>query len=86
MPNANNKDADQPVRLSRLISIFVVCYPDSITPIDAIPKISRLQLASVTEQAGSSHTWSQTAKDKFSRDVDHFIQESIIKSFSGASI
>ena len=38
----NNKDADQPVDLHSLISVFVICLLDSIKPIGAISKISRL--------------------------------------------
>ena len=50
-----------------LISVFVVRCLDSIMPIVAISKTSRLQLASVAEQAGLSLTWSQTPEDRFSR-------------------
>ena len=48
-----------------LISTFVVCYLDSIIPILAKSKISRLQLVSVAEQAGLSLTWSETPKAGF---------------------
>ena len=34
-------------------------------------KILGLQQVSVAEQAGFSHTWSQTPEDRFSRDVAH---------------
>ena len=42
MPYANNKGADQPARMRSLISTFVVHYLDSIIPILAKSKISRL--------------------------------------------
>ena len=55
--HANNK--------SSLISAFVVRYLDSIIPILAKSKISRLQLVSVAEQAGLSLTWWQSPKTDF---------------------
>ena len=58
MPYANNKDADQPVHLCSLISVFAVLSVDSIS-IDVISKISRLLLVSVAEQAGLNLFWSQ---------------------------
>ena len=68
MPYANNKNADQPAHPHSLISTFVIrCLP-SIISILAKCKISGLYLASVAEQAGLSHTWSQTPEDRFSRD------------------
>ena len=48
---------------------FVVHCLDSIIHTLAQSKISRLQLVSVAEHAGLSLTWSQTPKDRFSRDV-----------------
>ena len=42
MPYANNNGADQPVQLRSLISPFIVCCLNSITPLVAISKISRL--------------------------------------------
>ena len=48
----------------RLISAFVVRCLDSIIPLLARPKISRLQLISVAEQPTLSLTW-------FPRDVAH---------------
>ena len=68
-----NKDADQPAHLCSLISIFVVRCLDSIIPILAISKISRLSLASVFEQDGLWHTWMQNLEDRFSHDVAHFM-------------
>ena len=65
LPYANNKGADQPAHLRSLISAFVVRYLDSIIPILAKSKISRLQLVSVVEQAGLSLTWSETPKTGF---------------------
>ena len=63
--NANNKGADQPAHPRSLISTFVVHYLDSIIPILAKSKFSRLYLVSVAEQAGLSHIWSQTPKTGF---------------------
>ena len=57
MPYANNKGADQPVHPRSLISAFAVRCLDSIMSILAKYKISRLELASVAEQAGLSLTW-----------------------------
>ena len=54
MPHLNNKDADLPAHLRSLISTFLIRSLDSIISIDAISEISRLLLASVAEQAGSS--------------------------------
>ena len=62
MPYANNKGTDQP---RSLFSAFIVRCLDSIIPLFAIAEISRLQLASVAEQAGLSLTWSQTPKTGF---------------------
>ena len=47
---ANNKGADKPAHLQRLITAFVVRCLDSIIPLVAIPKISRL--ANVCSRAG----------------------------------
>ena len=55
---ANNKDTD-------LISAFVVHCLDSIIPVLAKSKISRLWLVSVAELAGLSLTWLQTPKTGF---------------------
>ena len=65
LPYANNKGADQPAHPRSLISTFVVHILDSIIPLVSISKISRLQLASVAEQAGLSLTWSETPKTGF---------------------
>ena len=66
---ANNKAADQPAHPRSLISAFVVRYLDSIVSIVSRFAISLLSLASVAEQASLSLTWSETPKDRFSRDV-----------------
>ena len=42
LPNANNKGTDQPAHPCSLISTFVVCCLDSIIPLLAKSKISRL--------------------------------------------
>ena len=69
MPYANNKGADQSAHSRSLISTFVVHCIDSIIPVFAITKISRLQLVYVAEQAVLNFTWSQTPEDRFSHDV-----------------
>ena len=51
MPNANNKDADQPAPLHSLIDIFVIHFLESKIPINDISKISRHYQASITQQA-----------------------------------
>ena len=56
----------------RLISTFVVCCLDSVMSLVSVTKISSLMLASVTEQASLSLTWSETPKDKFSHDEAQF--------------
>ena len=69
MPYANNKGADQPVHPRSLISLFVARCLDSLLPIFAASKFSRLWLTSVAEQAGLILTGSQTPEDMFSHDV-----------------
>ena len=71
MPYANNKDADQPAHPHSLINTFVVHCLDNIMYILAICKVSRLELASVADQAGLSLTWSKISKDTFSPDTAH---------------
>ena len=73
MPNVNNKGADQPVHPLSLFSAFVVCCLDSIIPILAKSKISRVYLVSVAEQAGLSLTLSQTSEDRFCHDMTRTI-------------
>ena len=68
MSYANNKAADQPAHLRRLISAFVARCLDSIMSLVSVTKISNLKLASVAEQAGLSLTWSETSEDTFSHD------------------
>ena len=70
MSYANNKGADQTALLRSLISAFVVRCLDSIISLDSIAKISRLQLASVTVQAGLCLAWSKTPEDTFCHVVD----------------
>ena len=78
MPYANNKCADQPAHPRSLISTFVVCCLDSIIRPLAKSKISRPYLVSVAEQAGLSHTWSQTPKIGF-LDGAHFITQDVFQ-------
>ena len=68
MSYANNKGADQPAHPRSLISAFVVRCLDSVMSLVSVTKISSLMLASVTEQAGLSLTWSETPKDTFCHD------------------
>ena len=68
---ANNKGADQPAHPRSLISAFVVRCLDSITSLDSIAEISRLQLASVAAQAGLCLAWSETPEDTFCHVVAH---------------
>ena len=67
-----NKGTDQHAHLHSLISTSVVHCLDSIIPIFAGAKISRL-----LEQASLCHTWSQTRKDRFSCDVTQIIKGSV---------
>ena len=62
LPYANNKGADQPALLRRLICAFVVRCLDSIIPLVSISEISSFHLTSVAAQAGLSLTWPQTPK------------------------
>ena len=71
MAFANNKGADQPTHPHSLISAFVLRCIDTIIPILAKSKISRLQLVSVAELADLRLTWSHTSEDRFSRDMAH---------------
>ena len=54
MSYANNKGANQPAHLCRLISAFIVHCLDSIVPILAKFKLSRLWLASEAAKASLS--------------------------------
>ena len=65
MQYANNKGADQPAHPRSLISTFVVRCLDTLIPILAQSKLSRLQLISEAEQAGLSLTSTQTPKTGF---------------------
>ena len=67
------------------ISLFdVVRCLDSIIPVLAIAEISRPYLVSVAEQAGSSHTCSQTPEDRFSHDVAQMMYNNIFVIFISA--
>ena len=70
---ANNKDADQPVHLRSLISIFVIRCLDTMMPLVSISEISSLYLVPVAAQTSLCPTWSETLEDMFSRDVDQLI-------------
>ena len=62
---ANNKGADQPVHLHRLISTFVICCELEILSKLATSKISIFQLVSVAEQTCLSLHLSETLKTVF---------------------
>ena len=58
MPYVNNWGADQPAHPHSLISIFVICYLDSIIPLVSISEISSLsKVVSVAEQVSLRLTW-----------------------------
>ena len=63
-----NKGADQPAHPRSLISAFVVRCLDSVMSLVCVTKLSSLMLASVTEQASLSLTWSETPDNTFSHD------------------
>ena len=65
MPYAKNKDSDQPAYPRSRISVFVLRFLDNIIPIVATPKISRLLLVTIAEQAGLSLSLSQTPTTGF---------------------
>ena len=65
MSYANNKGAGPPAHPRSLISAFVVRCLDSIISLDSIAGVSRLQLASVSAQAGLCLAWSETPEDTF---------------------
>ena len=62
---ANNKSADQPAHLRRLISVFVIRFLESILSKFATSKISILLLVSVAEETGLNLTLSETLKTGF---------------------
>ena len=62
-----------------LISTFLVRCLDSTTPLVDIFKISRLQPASVAEQAGLNMTWSKIPEDMFLHDVAHMLGSKLKK-------
>ena len=74
----NNKDADQLVQVRSLMSIFVVRCFDSIIPILAKSKNSRLAGLSSSSGHFESHQVANP-KDRFSRDVAHMVQSHSLK-------
>ena len=76
IPYANNKGADRPAHPCSLISTFVVSCLDSIIPILAKSKISRLD--DLCRRAGWFESYmAENLEDRFSRDVAHFIHLSL---------
>ena len=71
--HVNKKGAEQPANPHSLINTFVVHWLDSVIPILAKFKISRLQLMSVTDLAGLSLTRAQPPRDRFSHDMAYFM-------------
>ena len=61
----------QPAHSCSLISNFIIRFLYNKIHILAKSKVSRLQLASVAEQARLSLTWSYINRDMFSRDIAH---------------
>ena len=61
-------------------SAIVIRCLDSITPLVVIRNFQTLA-SYVSEQAGLSHTWSQTPEDWFPRDAAHlrFLQLTVFK-------
>ena len=62
---ANNRGADQPAHLRRLISPFVIRFLESIISKLDMRKISILLLVSVTEETGLSLALLETPKTGF---------------------
>ena len=75
LPYANNKGTDQHAHPRSLINAFIIRCLDSIIPLVSISKISSLYIASVAAQAGLSLSWSQTPKDRFSRNKAHLYKQ-----------
>ena len=69
IPYANNKGVNQPAHLHSLISTFVCSLDSVIIPVLSRSKISKFCLFSVGDQASFSLIWSQTPREKFSREV-----------------
>ena len=70
-------------RRLRLTRAFVVHCLHTVIPVLAISKMSRLNLASVTEQASLSLTWSQTPKTGFWRQVSRGMAHLILVMVNG---
>ena len=71
---ANNKGADQPVRLRRLISAFVIRLLKSFISKIASSEISIFYLVCVAEDTGLSLALSDTPEDRFCRDEANMIK------------
>ena len=79
MPDANNKGADQPAHQCSLISAFVVCCLDSITPLVSITK--NFPLPSFCSWAGQfQSTLVANPEDRFSRDEAHLLLTTYLTS------
>ena len=62
---ANNKEADQPAHLRRLISAFVIRFLESIISRLVTSEISIFKLVSVAEETDLSLAFSKTPKTGF---------------------
>ena len=62
---ANNKGADEPARLRRQISAFIISLMECIISRLATNEVSIFHLVSVAEQAGLNLTFSETSKTDF---------------------
>ena len=70
---ANNKGADQPVHSHRLVSIFIICFAESMISKFATREISIFLLVSVAGETGLSLALSETPEDRFCRDEAHIL-------------
>ena len=64
-------------RIRSLVSAFVVRCLDSIISLDSIVEISRLQLASVSVQAGLCLAWLEIPEDMFCPVMAHIFSTSL---------
>ena len=72
---ANNKGADQPVHLHRLVSAFVIRLLENIIFTLATSEISIFYLVSAAEQVGLGMTWLESGTSGFSRQGPNVFKE-----------
>ena len=80
---ANNKDADQPVQLRRLISAFVIRFLEGIISKLATSEIPVFWLVSVAEETGLYLPMSVTLKTGFigSRPISYVLSTNCLIGF-----